>query len=317
MIESCIKCEKRILSHAKIKFCKVCQQNCHLKCISLDKRELESIITDNNWLSTLCIGEALPFNNIEDDIQYVQTLSDKDHFDKRWDSLYDRLFNPFSLKEDELEMPLDDVDPDLNFYNDLAYHSASLCKYYSEDHFNNDIGNINLKSCQKLSMCHLNVRSMSRNFSSFTNYMQCLNYTFSFIGLTESWLTGENCTLFNLEGYDFVEKHRTSRPGGGVGLFIPDHMEYEVRNDISVNNNLIESVFIEVYKSSLDTNRNIFMGVIYRIPGSDMKEFNTLIREILDSVKSEQKLCYLIGDWNINLLNYEFHCQTAEFIDIL
>ena len=38
---------------------------------------------------------------------------------------------------------------------------------------------------------------------------------------------------------------------------------------------------------------------------------------VLDKIKSEKKICYLLGDWNINLLSYESHNYTAEFVDMI
>ena len=66
----------------------------------------------------LCISDALPFINIVDDDEYLKAFSAKDHFELNWDLLYDKLFNPMSVSENDLELPLDEIDPDLNFYND-------------------------------------------------------------------------------------------------------------------------------------------------------------------------------------------------------
>ena len=37
----------------------------------------------------------------------------------------------------------------------------------------------------------------------------------------------------------------------------------------------------------------------------------------LDKIKVESKICYLMGDFNINLLNYDTHALTANFVDLL
>ena len=121
--------------------CLVCQSKCHLKCISLHEEELSSIVNDSSWYCMQCISSALPFNSIDDDDEYIQALSSKDHFELNWDRLYEKLFNPLSIEDNELESPLDDIDPDSNFYNDLVYQSASLCKLYTEDSFRNQFAN--------------------------------------------------------------------------------------------------------------------------------------------------------------------------------
>ena len=48
-----------------------------------------------------------------------------------------------------------------------------------------------------------------------------------------------------------------------------------------------------------------------------MKLFNEIFYESLNKIKKENNLIYLMGDYNINLLNYGKHSETNEFVDIL
>ena len=41
------------------------------------------------------------------------------------------------------------------------------------------------------------------------------------------------------------------------------------------------------------------------------------MQELLEKVQKENKICYIMGDFNINLLNYDKHKQTTYFVDIL
>jgi hypothetical protein len=40
----------------------------------------------------------------------------------------------------------------------------------------------------RLSLIHLNIRSLGRNFNSLTNLLVSINHTFSVIGISETWL---------------------------------------------------------------------------------------------------------------------------------
>ena len=75
----------------------------------------------------------------------------------------------------------------------------------------------------------------------------------------------------------------------------------------------MESIFIE---TTIDSKKTV-VGVIYRPPGGDLNEFNETLTGILDKLKSEKNQCYLLGDFNINLLSYDAHSLTAEFIDMM
>jgi len=38
---------------------------------------------------------------------------------------------------------------------------------------------------------------------------------------------------------------------------------------------------------------------------------------LLVTIQNEHKLAYIMGDYNINLLNTDKHLQTSEFVDII
>ena len=64
----------------------------------------------------------------------------------------------------------------------------------------------------------------------------------------------------------------------------------------------MESTFIEIINPRKS---NIIVGVIYRHPF------------ILENISKEQKSFFLLGDFNVNLLNYNGHNETNEFLDSL
>ena len=45
--------------------------------------------------------------------------------------------------------------------------------------------------------------------------------------------------------------------------------------------------------------------------------FNERLNAVLNCVNNEKKLCYLMGDYNINILNYDSRSATVEFVDML
>ena len=50
----------------------------------------------------------------------------------------------------------------------------------------------------------------------------------------------------------------------------------------------------------------------------DLNDFNTdYLNNLLDKVSKEQKFVFLIADFNVNLLNYNNHNPTNEFLDSL
>ena len=86
---------------------------------------------------------------------------------------------------------------------------------------------------------------------------------------------------------------------------------------IDTESKVCESLFIEIDGKSVGSNKNIIVGVIYRPPDRSIKEFIDKLRIRLDCIKQEKKLLYLTGDYNINLLNYDTHKDTKEFLDLM
>ena len=50
----------------------------------------------------------------------------------------------------------------------------------------------------------------------------------------------------------------------------------------------------------------------------DLTDFNcNNLNKLLENISKEQKSVFLLGDFNVNLLNYNEHNQTNEFLDSL
>lgn len=101
---------------------------------------------------------------------------------------------------------------------------------------------------------------------------------------------------------------------GGVGFFIDNSLKFHIREDLSCDSNESEMLWIEL-ENSLD--KNILCGVIYRHPNSDLETFLNNLYKSLENIHKEQKYTIMMGDYNINLLNYESHSLTEDFINTL
>ena len=62
-------------------------------------------------------------------------------------------------------------------------------------------------------------------------------------------------------------------------------------------------------------NKNILCCCVYRHPNSDVQEFTHFVNGILQTVTKENKHIFFLGDFNLNLLNYEHHSDTNDFLN--
>ena len=78
---------------------------------------------------------------------------------------------------------------------------------------------------------------------------------------------------------------------------------------------VIESVFFEI---QINERKTIIVGVIYRPntqPRADIDIFMQTIIEIQSIIKEENKISYLMGDFNIDLFKVNTHAKTNEFVN--
>ena len=63
--------------------------------------------------------------------------------------------------------------------------------------------------------------------------------------------------------------------------------------------------------------KNIIVGIIYRPPNSKLNEFLSDLDLVRGKISTKNKLVFLMGDWNLNLINHHCHKVTSDFLDLL
>ena len=113
-----------------------------------------------------------------------------------------------------------------------------------------------------------------------------------------------------------ISNHRVCRRGGGVGIMIKLGLSYNRRDDLTVSDPSFESICIELDSSQLNLKRDVLICVIYRPPDTNLNSFNIMLSDYLDKLKCNKKTCYIMGDFNVNLLNSDRHLPSSDFLDV-
>ena len=140
---------------------------------------------------------------------------------------------------------------------------------------------------------------------------------FTIIGLTETWLKPHNIDLFELKHYNSSHRYRENQSGGGVTFYTQGDIEFTVRDDIGEFDDELEMIFIEIDKSQIGTDRNVLLGLVYRIPGTSAANFNDKLNISLQKISLENKICQLMGDLNLDLLKQDRQHDISALIDII
>ena len=186
----CKLCNKRLLAHALKLTCSYCQQAIHLNCISSISREDSVFINNGNdtWFCPICIQETLPFNHYFDEDDFLSVITEMNSTENpgyhELINSRELIFNPFEIN-DSTEIPIDDIDPDFNYYNSFPNISNHTSDYHTENTFKNKTQSMDIND-NNLSIIHMNIRSAPCNLQKFENYMANLQHKFTIIGLTET-----------------------------------------------------------------------------------------------------------------------------------
>ncbi len=114
----------------------------------------------------------------------------------------------------------------------------------------------------------------------------------------------------NISGYNFLSQPSLSN--AGVGLFV-NNLKYSKRDDLCTSKNEFEALWIDIE----GPDQGIICGVLYQHPKANFENVTNYLYSILDKTANENKLLILMGDFNINLLNYESHAPTESFVNIM
>ena len=203
---------------------------------------------------------------------------------------------------------LNDVDPDINYFNETELKSSKF-KSYTVDEFKERPFNSQLT----FNILHHNCRSIvsKDKVDHYEYFLDLLGNPFDIIGLTETWLNANTVDSPIFKDYNYNHVYET-RPldinseckneGGGVSLFIRDCIAFRKRNDLSVFTPYLEMLFIEINL----LNKVYLIGVAYRVPNTNFNQFNGKINAILEPLKNKYNII-LMGDFNICLMKEDNH----------
>lgn len=154
---------------------------------------------------------------------------------------------------------------------------------------------------------HSNTRSTVANYDK-------LSVMLSIIGLSETKIKIDEDRLVNVDltRYNFVSQP-TLTNAGGVGFYIMETINYNIRDDLGISKDEVQALWVDIEI----LNQKLTCGVLYRHPSVYLEVFTNYLYSCLDKIQQENKTCVILGDFNINFLNYSAHTPTEDFVNTL
>ena len=73
-----------------------------------------------------------------------------------------------------------------------------------------------------------------------------------------------------------------------------------MRSDIKFNLDAVNTLFIEISKNSIKSDKNVIVRICYRPPQVCAQKFIQELHFLLERLHKMNKVVYLLGDFNIN-----------------
>ena len=172
----------------------------------------------------------------------------------------------------------EDIDPDLNYYNNIAFVDAIYRLPSEIDAVLKENTNT------KFSLMHANCRGFQYNFDKLLSSVTNITNDLSVIAVSETWTNCSNENDYQLPHYNLGINSRVNKSCGGVGLFVHDSLHYKLRKDLcNIVPDVFECIFIE-----LDVNK-VIVGCLYRPPCGNLSTFIAHFDTLLSKLNNEKK----------------------------
>ena len=206
--------------------------------------------------------------------------------------------------------------------NEVFTNNIDSCRYYEVSELKNKFS----KYKQGFSIYSHNVRSINGHWDDILDTLNTNQpLKFSILAFQEIWSVQRDYEIPGYSKLEFITRDKDKDPnpncGGGVGIFVDRKYDYELLN--------VESAFVpHVYESiwvkvKVKNGPDKIIGNVYRpnsAPRADLAKSLEIHNKILDSFLndiSHSKEIIVCLDFNINMLNFDTHNLTNDYINSL
>ena len=169
-----------------------------------------------------------------------------------------------------------------------------------------------------LTIFHSNVDSLGKNQYKIEELFRDTQKLPDIICATETRiLVGKDVPPnVGIKGYRF-EHCPTPTDKGGAGIFVADYLDFDIRNDLYLNLHRCEDIWVQLKPNENKKCDNkcidLVIGVIYRHPGSQIKEFENKLCDTIRALNQNQTKFIIVGDVNINFLKLNIVGDITDY----
>ena len=147
---------------------------------------------------------------------------------------------------------------------------------------------------------------MNSNFEKLHDLLLKCSNSFNIICVTETWSTDKdfkNNSNSHLRDFDFIPQERqTGKKRGGIIIYLKNDIKFEIIKNLSVSDGDSKCVSVEIENKS---SKKLLTTCRYRLVLTGaVKGLNSSFENVFKNANTENKLCLVAGDFNLNCLDY-------------
>ena len=215
-------------------------------------------------------------------------------------------------------------------YDDVSIQAISQvlnnCNSYSIKNLNLAVKQLDNESIETEQRCRnkskstqfssyfFNIDGNKKNFNSFCVELKRLDFQFSVIALAETNVDQELQNLYQIPNYNnFYQSTLEGKDKGtGVALYVNKIFNACIVENVSLCNEDIESIFVEISQSS--SPKTLTVGVVYRPPNGNATKFLEQFENICTNLPDSG--VRILGDYNIDFLKMKSNTNIpSQFED--
>ena len=281
--------------------CRNCHLWSHASCNGISKSEYSKLIEEDDEVPWFCIpclilanAEIFPFGFLSKTelcdllgVDLPSQIEQLPSFEVQSKLINMPNLNSFDLDENVVQM-----------INSKYYKVQDLPKAVTQT--------------QNFSLFRVNIRSLTKHYDELHSLLYSTKIPFDIIGITETKQSfGKEFLLnVNIDKYQ-LHSQPTKSACGGAAIYVKKSLDHKVLHEFNALEDEFESLWVEITTGPRSKN---VLCCSSRHPDTDVTKFIEYLESVLSKVDKNKIVC-VMGDFNINLLNYESHNDTNEFIN--
>ena len=298
------------VSHSKRKTQSSTKTSCKTNNINASKNT-----TNRLDLNTASVEELKQIGVTDVTAQKIVSYRAKNEFES-FDDLYNinnmreqaierlKLYCTIIQKKDAESLPLV-----FTPFNQLIPYK-DICSYKSVKEFQSlEVGNA-------LLMLHVNIRSLNANLPKLEELIEPLEHPCDIICVSDTYNPKFEEDV-QLPSYTYHESQSIKIPRtrqGGVAIYLKENLKWCLREDLRFFKDKCENLWLEITSNMRKI--SLVIGAIYLHDFTkSFQAFQKELEKICKKLAKENKIVYIFGDININLLNEDGN--TAKYCEFL